>query len=114
MKKKDEIMPGLEAMLGNLLSEELISSLAQGVKEGMTETKTTEAGDASWCYVKDNKPVTSWMILRVNTSDCIFEFSKSVAQYKKKLDAFLKNLPEGQGVMFLPASFEIHTHGDQE
>jgi hypothetical protein len=88
----------LEEILGKLVSEDMIKSLA----ETITKSDDDEPIDDSWVWVDLNKPVNSWMVIRVDTCD-------SIATCKKKLMPFLKAQPEGRGVVFLPANCVIDT-----
>ena len=100
-------MPGLEDLFGKLMTEDVLKSIAEGMKEGMKEGNFGTVGpsvttDESWVHVNNDKPVKFWIVIRINGVGV--DFCQTVAQYKKYLAAFLKQLPEGQGVVFLPGN----------
>ncbi len=98
-------MSGIEDLLGKLVNEEFLKSMAEGMKEGMKEGSCSHATPSeSWCHVNGDKPVKNWIVLRVNDTGSTCGFDKMVACYKKKLALFLNAMPEGQGAVFLPSN----------
>lgn len=99
-------MAGLEDMFGKLLNEEMLKGLAEGLKDGLKEGSGCSGSEETWCHVNGDKPVKNWIVLR-DTGHSTCEFSKRVSHWKKRLAPFLKALPEGQGVLFLPATLYL-------